>query len=351
MTALEKIWVRLLIMAVTAAILIGAGGYLIDDVTRPKGIIVSGTFTKAGQMLNTRSSVKVRDVIVGKVVDKRLDDKGRAVIRFTIADDVKVPKDVIAAIETASAFGPKDINLTPLGDEVKGPFLADGDHITETRDPTDLQDLFKPAYKIVKAIDVGDITVTVDEVTKAFTGMGPTLERLGVDAEKLLRIAERNIGHAEVFVHDVAEIFEAVGPAASTMTDVVRSGSEVLKVWNDNEDVVRAAFGSGSQVLEILNDRMRRHGDNLSRALTGGEEAVTFVYSQLGVLPELLDRFIDATGTVKQLVRIRGPHNTLLAALQAYIPTDVCTLFADLPDLLPNPQMCNLLNALPQGGR
>lgn len=349
MKSLDKIWVRLVIMAVTAATIIGAGGYLIDDVTAPKGIVVSATFNKPGQMLSPRSSVKVRDVIVGKVVDKRLDDQGRAVVRFSISEDVKVPKNVVAAIETASAFGPKDINLTPLGDEVKGPFLAEGDHIAKTRDATDLQDLFQPAYDIVKAIDVGDITITVHEVTTAFTGMGGELERLGVDAEKLLRIAEHDVGHAEVFVHDVAEIFEAVGPAAATMTDIVRSGHEVLKVWNDNDDVVRAAFSSGSQIFEIFNDRMQRHGDALSAGLSAGAEAAAFAYSQLGVLPDLLDKFIEAMDTAKQLVRIRGPHNTLLASIQAYIPTETCTLFGDLPDLLPNPEICNFLeNTLPK---
>lgn len=349
---LDKVWVRLVIMAVTAALLLGIGGYLANDVTAPKGIVVSATFTEAGQMLSPRSAVKVRDVIVGKIVDKRLDDQGRAVVRFSIAEDVKVPRDVLAAIETASAFGPKDINLTPLGDEVKGPFLADGDHIAKTRDPTDLQDLFEPVYDIFDAIDTGEVAISVHELTTAFTGMGPTLERLGVDSVKLLRILERNVGRAEVFIHDVAEIFEAVAPAASTMTDIVRSGRQVLEVWNDNSDVVRAAFGSGAQILKIFNARMQRHGDSLSLALTAGEEAVAFAYSQLGVLPDLVDQFVDTLDSGKQLLRIRGPYNTLLSAIQAYIPTDPCSLVGDLRDLLPDPAMCDLLaNARPEGER
>ena len=61
-----------------------------------------------------------------------------AIVELRIRKDIKLGDDVIASVKTSGLIGDKYVKLTPGGSEE---YLEDGDLITETESPLDIQEL------------------------------------------------------------------------------------------------------------------------------------------------------------------------------------------------------------------
>lgn len=84
------------------------------------------------------TEVYLAGVAVGKVTHQSLNDKFQAVLTLQLDDDVTLPKDSSAAIQTESLLGAKFIALQPGGDEKT---LQAGDEIAYTQSSLSLTDL------------------------------------------------------------------------------------------------------------------------------------------------------------------------------------------------------------------
>src|SRR5262249_14730143 len=152
---------RLLVVSVTL-VTIAAGLYiLVAKPFRTDGVRLVARFGHAGQGLDTSLPVKVRGVTVGSVSSIRLNDDGRVTVTLRLDPGVRVPASASAAIEPASAFGPKFVDLAPGAGEAHGPYLADGARIARTSDPKGLADLLGDANATVRAIDPDDVATIV----------------------------------------------------------------------------------------------------------------------------------------------------------------------------------------------
>lgn len=83
--------------------------------------------------------VEIAGVQVGTVDAIRLDpDRQIAVLSMKIEKDVVLTDDVIASIKTSGLIGDKYVKLSPGGSDL---LLEDGDFITETESPIDIEEL------------------------------------------------------------------------------------------------------------------------------------------------------------------------------------------------------------------
>lgn len=89
--------------------------------------------------LTIGSDVRVAGVKVGSVDSEKLDPKTyQAVVGFTVADDVKLPKDSSAVITSESLLGGKYLALAPGGDEQ---MLKPGQTVTITQGSINIEEL------------------------------------------------------------------------------------------------------------------------------------------------------------------------------------------------------------------
>jgi phospholipid/cholesterol/gamma-HCH transport system substrate-binding protein len=120
------------LMAITALVYV--------DSARQKaksGYPLIARFHKAeGVALGT--DVQLAGVVIGKVVAQNLDDRFRAVLTLQVADEVALPADSNAAIQTDGLLGSKFITLQPGGDDK---ILKPGEEITYTQDSLAVSDL------------------------------------------------------------------------------------------------------------------------------------------------------------------------------------------------------------------
>ena len=116
-----------LLFAYSSSNLRGVGGY--DLVAR---------FNKVDGLANG-AEVRLSGIKIGSVVRQDLDPKTYlAVVHLAIADNVKLPADSTAKIQSDSLLSGSHVNLEPGGDDK---MLATGDEIKYTQDPVNLGDL------------------------------------------------------------------------------------------------------------------------------------------------------------------------------------------------------------------
>ena len=85
------------------------------------------------------ADVEISGISVGRVSDLYLEPEEQlAVVEMRIRNDIRIGDDVIASIRTSGLIGDKYIKLTPGGSEE---YLNDGDYITETEPPVNIEEL------------------------------------------------------------------------------------------------------------------------------------------------------------------------------------------------------------------
>jgi len=89
--------------------------------------------------LSVGNDVRIAGVKVGTVTDARIDPKSfSAVVALTVRDDLKLPKDSSAEINSESLLGGKYINISPGGDDAD---LKPGQMMTITQSAISLEQL------------------------------------------------------------------------------------------------------------------------------------------------------------------------------------------------------------------
>jgi phospholipid/cholesterol/gamma-HCH transport system substrate-binding protein len=134
---------RNLIETVMGAVVLAVAGlfiyfaYTTSQIRPVSGYQISAAFFKVGG-LSTGSDVRISGVKVGTVLDRHLDPKTYdAIVTMTIANDIKLPEDTVAAIASESPLGGKYVRLEP---GTAHAYLAPGGRIKETRSFKSLED-------------------------------------------------------------------------------------------------------------------------------------------------------------------------------------------------------------------
>lgn len=126
-----------------AAVLVIAGGFLAYAVAHSGRSTGSGYPLEAAfdhiDGLTAGADVKIGGVKVGSVTAERIDPNTfRAIVSFTVQDNIKLPKDTAAIITSESLLGGKYISLSPGGDTTD---LKPGQTITITQSSISLEEL------------------------------------------------------------------------------------------------------------------------------------------------------------------------------------------------------------------
>jgi phospholipid/cholesterol/gamma-HCH transport system substrate-binding protein len=111
-----------------------------EDLTGTDGYKVTAKFDNAGS-LRVRSRVTIAGVQVGKVASVTLDPVTfQSIVTMNLNDNIKLPKDSSAAIQTTGLIGDNYVALDPGSDTV---MLKSGDQIAETQGALILEKLIQ----------------------------------------------------------------------------------------------------------------------------------------------------------------------------------------------------------------
>ncbi|MDR1694536.1 MAG: MlaD family protein [Lactobacillaceae bacterium] len=124
--------------------------YNASDLRVVKGYEITVNFLKVGG-LNIGSDVRINGVKVGTVVSQSLDNENyHAVIKLSVASNIKLPKDSTFEVATDGLMGDKFIKVQP-GTSLE--LLKNGDTATNTKDFKTIEDM---VGEIIFAVTGGD---------------------------------------------------------------------------------------------------------------------------------------------------------------------------------------------------
>ncbi|MBR2033700.1 MAG: MCE family protein [Alphaproteobacteria bacterium] len=112
--------------------------YNVSDLQVVKGYNVTAKFLKVGG-LTVGSDVRLNGIKIGTVVGQSLDGEDyTANVKMSLASDIKLPVDSVAAIVGDGLVGDKFIKIEPGHSKE---FLKDGDEMKNTKDFKTLEDM------------------------------------------------------------------------------------------------------------------------------------------------------------------------------------------------------------------
>ncbi len=247
---------------------------LVVDRTYP----VVATFADSGGIF-VGAEVTYRGIGVGRVGDLQFVEDG-VEARLDLEDGApRIPADVEAIVANKSAIGEQFVDLRPRASG--GPYLADGSRIAQddTRIPLDTATVLLDVNDLVASVDTQDLATVVDELGRAFTGVGADLSRI--------------IDTSMEVVSDATENLEAT-------RRLIRDSDSVLQTQIDKTDQI-ASF---SRDLRLLSDTLVDADPDLRTLLDDGPGAAKLVDAVVGENEENLTELLgNLTSSVEPLSR------------------------------------------------
>ena len=249
---------------------------------------LKATFPRSGQGLDTFSTVKIRGMTVGGVASIKLLPDGQAEVTLHIQDGTPVPDSVIASAEPLSVFGPKYVKLDPGAHEGVGPYLHDGDTITNTQPPTEVTDLLAKASKLLDAIDPDELFTVVHTLAQGLDGLGPELGRTIDNAGKVVSVLDKHSPDTAQFLRDLARVTSTLASKGEALNSTAANLNKVLPTLANGSDQLGTLLDQTSKLSADLADLVNGHANALHDLINGLSPTVQALYDQLANIPAFL---------------------------------------------------------------
>ncbi|QDQ90345.1 MCE family protein [Rhodococcus sp. WB9] len=245
---------QLIVFSVVAVLAVGnaAVNYLgLERVTGIGMYTITAEFDRAGGLyVNSLVTYRGVDVGVVKSIDVRPD---RASAELLLDSDFAVPANSQAFVRSVSAIGEQYLDIVPASSE--GPFLADGDVITEqhTEIPVPASEVVDKVNMLLSELPKDDLRVTVDEAYTAFNGAGPALSRLIDSSRPLIELAQAKIGSTRTLLDDAEPVLDAAADSRADIASFSRNLSSFSEQLVMSDAQVRGVLDNGSQFFDTVS--------------------------------------------------------------------------------------------------
>ncbi|HSP36575.1 MAG TPA: MCE family protein [Frankiaceae bacterium] len=208
--------------------------------------------TETGNVFKN-ADVTYRGVTVGRVQKVDVATNGAVVTVGIEHQNNHIPKQVRAEVQKLSAVGEQYIDLTP---QVSGgPYLKNGDSVpyAMTSTPVDENTVLVHANELVRTIPKGDLVTTVDELGKAFDGLGPDLQRVIDRGNEVITAFQSDLPQTIRLIEEGRVVLNTqidVGPQFQSFAHDIADVSQTLR---DDDSSLRRLLDNGSAAAPELN--------------------------------------------------------------------------------------------------
>lgn len=287
------------------------------------GYELVGTFDAAGQGLLSGSDVKIRGVNIGEV--KRIElVGGQALVTLRIEPEHDVPVDASAVIRPKTLFGEKFVDIDPGPAEVDGPFLDDGDEITNTRGGFELEQVLGETYPLLQAIDPAELMTVLGELADGGRGLGDTVNRTLVNSAELGEVFADNVDNTEQFLADLALLADQLGDDADTILDLADAANAALPTLTDGEGAIIDLLQQAGRLSNDVADLLEANEPFVSSVLVEGSRTLQLLYDERDQVVPLVVGLRQYVQTLSSVIRIEMGDGTLMAAVKGILGTEAC---------------------------
>jgi len=252
-------------------------------------VVVKATFADTGD-LQTRGSVQVADVRVGRITNIRLTQDFLSEVTMRLDPSARVPRDSQPVLRTSSLLGERFIELRPRGeDPTAGPALVDGDHLGTGDEAPELEFIAQEAVTVLGGVVSTDLATLVQTGAEGFAGRGADLRTLITDLATISRtLAERttDIGRIIDGLDTATQTLASGRGELSTLLDNLATTTQIL---SDNRQKAIDTLTALTQVSQTGDDLIRRYRTDVDRQLRQVDAVLGEVAESQAEVARLLD--------------------------------------------------------------
>lgn len=248
--------------------------------------------------LRAGDDVRLAGVRVGSVLDLTVE-QGRAVIRFTVDEDVALPTDSSARVQWVDLIGQNELRLDP-GEATST--LAHGDEVAATTSATDLAELadaFGPLTQTLDAERINELTATVLTILDGREG---DLSRLLVDLDAALATFTDREDAIDRLLDDYTVLADTVARREDQLTTLVDHLLVIAETFDDADELVESVIVRTGDTLTDVDALLAATADDLAAVLGDLTQVTATVVDDIdtleagiGVLPDGMDAVLRAT--------------------------------------------------------
>ncbi|RNL61127.1 MCE family protein [Nocardioides marmoriginsengisoli] len=220
-----------------------------------------------GLQLPARADVKVRGVIVGQVLEAESGADG-AVLTLGIKPDKigQIPNNVTASILPKTLFGEKYVELViPSGTAPGAPKLKQGNTITQTALPIEVERVLNDLYPLLRAVQPAELNYTLNAISSALEGRG---EAIGQNIETLDSYLKRINPQVPELVNDLRLLAKVSGTYADVAPQIAATLRNTVKTGNtlvSRQAKLNAFFKDTSAFSDTAKTFLDNNGENIVR--------------------------------------------------------------------------------------
>jgi phospholipid/cholesterol/gamma-HCH transport system substrate-binding protein len=250
---------------------------------------LSATFDTAGQGLDSKSDVKVHGMDIGSVTKVTLVN-GRAQIKLRIDKGQRVPVGSRAVIRPKTLFGEKFVDIDPGSPqhEANGPFLKNGDRITNTLGGFELEQVLGKAYPVLKDVRPDDLTVVLDTLARGGQGEGPAINRQLANWKTLAAIGVAHDAETRQFLDDFALLSDELANRSGDLVAMAKSLNSALPPLNQRGDEVASVLANLSRLSNDFADVLDNNRPFQDKAVLEGGQTLGVLSGHAGQIGPLL---------------------------------------------------------------
>jgi phospholipid/cholesterol/gamma-HCH transport system substrate-binding protein len=254
---------------------------------------VTATFDDVGD-LQSRGGVQVADVRVGTIGSIKLTEGFRARVTLSLKRSVHVPKASQALVRTTSLLGEKFIELRPQADPGRGPFLQNGDHITDTAQAPELEFVAQETVTVLGAVTAGDVASLVNTGAEGFGGRGAELHSLIANLADISATLAQRTKTIQALIDGLDKTSGTLAAGSGDIAALLDNLSTTTKVLADNRQRAITALDRLDQLAtsqNVILDKYRTNIDQQIKQLSAIVAVAAQNSGEVSVLLDWLDRF------------------------------------------------------------
>jgi phospholipid/cholesterol/gamma-HCH transport system substrate-binding protein len=262
--------------------------------------------------LGRDGSVQIAGVEVGRVESIKLKD-GRALVTLRIAPDVRLEKDVTAAIKTHGVLGDKYVDLIP-GSRGQA-FLEPGSRIILTERSADIDKLLTEAAMIA-----GDIKLLTGSLSKVLAGeqgqqsLSAIIENTRLLTQNLNALIMNNEAALRATLDNSRDLTGNLNQVVANNSNKI---TQVLDGLKGASEQMQNTFAS----LNDISEGMKK-GEGTVGQLLKENTTVDRLNKTLASLQDVTDKINQGKGTIGKLVNEEETVNNInqgLAGINRYV--------------------------------
>lgn len=256
--------------------------------SRTDPLTISATFADVGD-LQSRHAVQVADVRVGRIGSITLTDDFRASVEMHLNPGTRVPKDSIAVLRTTSLLGEKFIELRPKGDPGEGPFLADGDLVTETLEAPELEFVAQQAVQVLASVAASDVASLIEAGSEAFGGRVTELRSLIVDLATISRTLAARSTEITAIIDGLDRATATLAAGRGDLEGLLTNLATTTQILADNRHKAIVALDQLGRLAHEQNRVLDRYTADIDRQIGQVDVILQIAAGQSAEVASLID--------------------------------------------------------------